>query len=137
MALAVCLISAGLSVPSTIGPLLERCGLEVWTPDSPHADDGHIYNQAICLVIDMPGDTGIATLKLLRDYGVMTPALLVVDAGHKIAVNELGIPYVLDVLPRTVKLRTLLYWIQSMCVAQKLLKRVVANECANTELMYA
>ncbi len=81
MSVGVCLIRAGLPAPDALAGLLTRCGLSVWTPAAPDADDGHIYGGALCIVIDMPREAGFRTLKLFRDYGVQTPVLLIVDPG--------------------------------------------------------
>jgi len=124
MPLGVCLITAGLPRPSPAAELLGKCGFSVWTPDSPGADDGHIYDQAVCLVLDMPADTGVRTLRLLRDYGVKTPAVLVVDGGYNPIFEDLGSPWTLGVIPRTADPRELLRWIESMCITRKLLDQV-------------
>jgi hypothetical protein len=124
MSFGICLISAGLEQPSVIGSLLEKCGLSVWTPASPGADDGYIYQRALCMVLDMPGESGVRTLQLLRDYGVTTPALLVVDSGYVPGPADLKNAWVLDVIPRTSNPRKVLHWIESMCITQKLVQRL-------------
>jgi hypothetical protein len=132
MSFGICLISAGLDRTSAIETLLSQCGLTVWTPTSPGADDGHIYENAICLVIDMPGDAGVRTLQLLRDYGIRTPALLIVDDGYRPGPAELKNAWVLDVIPRTADGRGVLCWIESMCLTQKLLQQVRAAQVGAT-----
>lgn len=108
--------------------LLEKCGLAVWTPSSPGAEDGAIYERALCLVIDMPGAAGLRTLRLLRGYGVTTPAILVADSGHALAADEMKGLGVLDVVPRAADARALLHWIESMCITQRLLERLRSGE---------
>lgn len=118
MSVGVCVITAGLPAPSRIGELLMRCGVDVWTPDSPDADDGHIYDDAVCLVIDMPGDAGVRTLQLFREYSINTPALLIVDPGLERAFLGLKSQRLLSVLPRTADLRGALRWLEVMCRAK-------------------
>ncbi|HUO97604.1 MAG TPA: hypothetical protein VMU01_03005 [Rhizomicrobium sp.] len=128
MPFAVCLIAAGLAQPSRIASVLERCGIPVWTPSSAGADEGGIYRNAICLVIDMPGDAGVRTLRLLRQYGIKTPALLIADSGYAPGPAELGDAWVLNVIPRTADPREVLRWIECMCVTRGLLDRLHAAE---------
>ena len=137
MSFGICLISAGLAQPSIIGGLLERCGLSVWTPASPDADDGYIYERAICVVLDMPGNSGVRTLQLLRDYGVKTPALLVVDSGYVPELADLKNAWVLDVIPRTSNPREVLHWIESMCITQKLVQQLRAAQSDDVERLTA
>jgi FixJ family two-component response regulator len=137
MSFGICLISAGLEQPSVIGSLLEECGLSVWTPTSPNADDGYIYERAICVVLDMPGNSGVRTLQLLRDYGVKTPALLVVDSGYVPGPADLKNAWVLDVIPRTSNPRKVLRWIESMCITQKLVERLRSVQSGDVELLSA
>lgn len=118
MPIGVCLITAGLTAPSAIGDLLQQCGFEVWTPDSPDASNGHIYDCAVCIVIDMPMDAGFHTLRLFRDYGINTPMLLIVDPGLEVACagrrsGRLG------VVPRTADPREIMHWIESVCAAKR------------------
>lgn len=115
MSIGVCLIAAGLAAPSEIGKLLACCGVEVWTPDSPDADDGHIYDDAVCLVIDMPGDSGVRTLQLLRSYDITTPALLIVDPGLERAFEGFAGEALLSVLPRTADMRGAMRWLEVLC----------------------
>jgi hypothetical protein len=118
MAVGVCLVTAGLTDPTNIGAVLERCGFEVWTPDSPDACNGHIYDDAVCIVIDMPMDAGFHTLRLFRDYGINTPILVIVDPGLEVACagrrgGRLG------VVPRTADPREVMHWIESVCTAKQ------------------
>ena len=128
MSLGICMISTERPYPDPVTDLLQRCGFEVWTPNTPGADDGHIYGGAVCLIIDLPGVAGIHTLKLLRDYDVKTPAVLVVDGGYQALPDELGSPWALNITPRPVDPRELLRWIESMCITRKLLDRIEAGE---------
>ena len=137
MSFGICLISAGLARPSAIGSLLEKCGLSVWTPNSPDADDGYIYERAICIVLDMPGESGVRTLQLLRDYGVNTPALLIVDNGYAPGPDELKNAWALDVIARAAGPREILHWIESMCITQKLLQRLRAAQGGDGVLLSA
>jgi hypothetical protein len=118
MPVGICMITAGLAEPSAIGCLLQQCGFEVWTPDSPDACNGHIYNKAVCLVIDMPLDAGFHTLRLFRDYGINTPALLIVDPGLEVACADRRDGR-LGVVPRTADPRKGLHWIASVCAAKQ------------------
>ena len=119
----ICLISAGLSAPNGIGMLLSRCGLTVWTPDSANASsDDSKYERALCLVIDMPGRSGLETLELFRRYGIWTPAILIVDNKDEIPVNRLMQAGALDVLSRPASTRELLRWIECICATQMFLR---------------
>lgn len=133
MSVGVCLITAGLPAPSGIAELLEQCGIQIWTPSSPDADDGHIYDQAVCIVIDMPGETGVRTLQLFRSYGIATPALLIVDPTLERAFQGLGRDGLLSVLPRTADLRGALRWLEAMCRT----KQGYARSADERELMRA
>jgi hypothetical protein len=118
MPFGICLVAAGLSEPSTVGVLLQQCGFEVWTPDSPDACNGHIYDDAIGIVIDMPADAGFHTLRLFRDYGINTPILVIVDPGLEVACagrrsGRLG------VVPRTADPREIMHWIEAVCAARQ------------------
>lgn len=118
MPVGVCLITAGLTAPNTIGSLLQSCGFEVWTPDSPDACNGHIYDRAVCIVIDMPMDAGFRTLRLFRDYGISTPTLLIVDPGLEVACTGRRSGR-LGVVPRTADPREVMHWIESVCTAKQ------------------
>ncbi len=119
MVRGVCLISAGLPGGSELEAVLLCCGLQVWTPQT--AEDASIYGDALCLVIDMPRDTGYRTLRLFRDYGIETPALVIVDPGCELTVSELNCVGVMDVIPRDVGPLRVLRWIQSMYAAHNVL----------------
>lgn len=119
MTRGVCLISAGLPVESGLRELIERCGLAVSTPQT--TEDALVYGRALCLVIDMPEDAPYRTLRLFRDYGIATPALLVVDPGREMAVGELDCDGIMDILPRTANPLHILRWIQSLCAARNVL----------------
>lgn len=114
----ICLITAG--VEGGLEPIFRACGLEVWTPQA--AEDARIYGAALCLVIDMPRDAGYRTLRLFRDYGIATPALLIVDPGREVAVSELDCGGVMDVLPRDANPLRILRWIQSLLAARQALE---------------
>ena len=120
MPVGVCLISAGLNRPGDLGNVLRWCGFDVWTPDSPGAN-GDGYDQAICIIIDMPGDAGFRTLQLFRDYGVRTPVLLIVDPGLEAIGRQGGR---LELIPRTANSREILRWIESVCMIR---------QCAGTD----
>ncbi|GAA0535589.1 hypothetical protein FHS83_003212 [Rhizomicrobium palustre] len=123
MALGVCLITSENKSENAeeLRGLFERCGLEVSTPHSPEADDGHIYDAAVCLVIDMPQGGALRTLRLFRAYGITTPALLIVDPGREVDPETLDCGWVMDVIPRGSNPLRVLRWVQSMCAARKLL----------------
>jgi DNA-binding response OmpR family regulator len=114
MPVGVCLIRAGLPAPDALGELLGKCGLSVWTPAAPDADDGHIYGGALCIVIDMPREAGFRTLKLFRDYGVETPILLIVDPGLEKATAGAEWLWGIDVVPRDVEPRDILRRIEAL-----------------------
>lgn len=119
MARGICLISAGQNGDGALAELFGACGLEVWTPQS--AEDARIYGAALCLVIDMPGEAGYRTLRLFRDYGVTTPALLIVDSGCEMAVSTLNCGNVMDVIPRDAGPLRIMRWIRSMVAARTVL----------------
>ncbi len=119
MPFGICLVAAGLPAPGALGELLRKCGLEVWTPTAPDADDGHIYAGALCIVIDMPREAGFRTLKLFRDYGVRTPVLLIVDPGLEKATAGAECAWTMDVVPRTAPAREILERIEVLCAAHR------------------
>lgn len=121
MTRGICLITAGLPADNGLAELFLNCGLEVWTPQL--AVDARIYESALCLVIDMPRDAGYRTLYLFRDYGVETPALLIVDPGCEVAISELNCGWVMDVIPRDATPLRIMRWVQSMCAARTVLDR--------------
>jgi len=57
-------------------------------------------------------------LRLFRDYGIETPALLIVDPGEEVAVSELNCGNVMDVVPRDANPLQIMRWIQSMLAAR-------------------
>lgn len=97
--------------------------MQVWTPQSPDASNGYIYDHAVCLVIDMPQGAGFRTLRLFRSYGITTPALLIVDPGREVDPVTLDCEGVMDVIVRTSSPLRILRWVQSLCAAGKVLKR--------------
>lgn len=125
MPVGVCLIAAGLKMPAGLENLLKWCGFEVWTPNSPDASDGHIYDEAIGLIIDMPGDAGFRTLRLFRDYGVKTPALLIVDPGLEAIGRQGGR---LEVISRTADARQILRWVETVCMTRRRAPDVLERE---------
>ncbi len=135
MSIGVCLITAGLAAPSALGDLLRRCGITVWTPTSPDADDGHIYDAAVCVVIDMPGETGLRTLQLLRSYSINTPALLIVDPGLERAFQGLNGEGLLSVLPRGADMHGAMRWLEVVCQARN--EIVCVADGNRHELMHA
>ena len=119
----VCLISAGLDAPDAIGALLSRCGLTVWAPDSADASsEDSKYEHALCLVIDMPGRSGLETLELFRRYGIWTPTILIVDNKDEIPPDRLMQTGALDALARPANTRELLRWIECICATQMFLR---------------
>ncbi|GAA0579600.1 hypothetical protein [Rhizomicrobium electricum] len=119
MTRGICLISAGHDDGADFAGLFTGCGLDVWTPQS--VEDAGIYGAALCLVIDMAGEAGYRTLRLFRDYGITTPALLIVDPGSEVAISELNCGNVMDVIPRDASPLRIMRWIQSMVAARSVL----------------
>lgn len=115
MAYGVCLIAAGLPADSNLDELIRLTGLEVWTPDSAGAGDGHIYGGALCLVIDMPREAGFRTFRLFRDHGVETPVLLIVDPGLEAAMTGLDPEWGLEVMARGADPREILARVAELC----------------------
>jgi hypothetical protein len=115
----ICFISAGHDGGAELAELFRACGLVVWTPQS--AEDARIYGAALCLVIDMSGEAGYRTLRLFRDYGITTPALLIVDPGREVAVSELNCGNVMDVIPRDAGPLRIMRWVRSMVAANNVL----------------
>lgn len=118
----ICLISAGNSGAPALEALFRRSGLAVLTPQS--TEDAQVYADALCLVIDMPGDAGYHTLRLFRDYDIQTPALLIVDPGYAVAISELNCGNVMDVVPRDANPLRIMRWIQSLVAAKSVLQQV-------------
>jgi len=93
--------------------LLARCGLTVWTSASA---DAHFRNPlhafTACLIVDMPGLSGLEQLESLRARGISTPTILMACAEDGLPTNRLGPTRVLDVLERPLNTRRLLAWIE-------------------------
>jgi FixJ family two-component response regulator len=123
MSYGVCLITAGLPLPSPLADWLARCGITLWTPASSEAADGSVYKRAMCIFIDMPGASGLKFLDLMRRHGITTPVIIVADRGQYSA-DKLRRAGVLDVLVRPIDARDVLRWIESACIRQKLLDRL-------------
>jgi hypothetical protein len=102
---------------------LEAAGLAVWTPQSPHASNGQVYDDAVCLIIDMPKSAGIELLRLFRFYDIRTPALLIMDREHMADPETIDCGWVMDVVARGENPLRILRWIQSMCAAKHALSR--------------
>lgn len=115
MSYGVCFIQAGLPVPSRVDELLKCCGLDVWTPDYAEADDGHMYGEALCMVIDMPREAGFRVFRLFRDHGVETPVLLIVDAGLEGPLSGLDLGWGLEVVSRDCDPREVLRRVEMLC----------------------
>ena len=124
MSLGICVITAGLPSGSQVAELLDRCGIPVWTPASNDGEDGSACRRAMCLIIDMPGRAGLDILELVRRYGITTPAILVVDRAGALSPEELKHVRALDALPRPLNRRDLLRWIECICVARQLVRRL-------------
>lgn len=124
MALGVCLIATGNPGTEFLTKTLENCGLCVWTPQSPNALEGYIYDQAVCLIIDLPGDAATGLVRLFRFYGIRTPALLIVDPDCIAKCEMADGNRVLDVIPRDASPLRLLRWVQSICAAKRALNRM-------------
>ena len=121
MARAIYLIRAGNGSSDDLEALLRRGGLDVKTPET--LDDPEVYESAVCLVIDMPGDAPYRTLRLFRDYGIATPALLIVDPDAAVTISELNCGGIMDIVPRGANPLGIMRWIQSLCAARQVLDR--------------
>jgi FixJ family two-component response regulator len=69
---------------------------------------GPSAGEAICVVIDLPGEEGLRALETLRHHGVLAPAILVADADAGLPPEALSDCGALDVLERPADKRALL-----------------------------
>jgi len=106
MPFVVILISRGETQTHPVAQALSACGVHVVTPDMPEAADGSAYRDAACVVVDLPGVSGLLTLRMMRHYGVTAPALLIADRDAQLPPAELGSARVLDVIRRPLGQRT-------------------------------
>ena len=124
MGLQICIISGGADVPEKLKPLSARCGLPIRTVTSAERYlAGPNTGEAICFIIDLPGQKGLFALETLRRHGVFAPAILVVDGGEKLSPQALCECGALDVLDRPADKRELLGWIQCVCAARLAIAR--------------
>jgi FixJ family two-component response regulator len=124
MTIAIGLITRDAGAQNRIGSVVSRCGLSIWTADSPDA----YYRDArrthtLCVIIDLPGQEGLEVLEALRDLGIRSPAILIGDPGRTLPAARLANACTLDVLPRPVNTSDLLGWIECVCTATMVLER--------------
>lgn len=124
MTIAIGLITLDADVSGHVGGIVSRCGLSVWTVDSPDAyyRDSR-RSHTLCVIIDLPGQAGLEALEALRDLGIRSPAILIGDPGRTLPSARLANACALDVLPRPVETSDLLGWIECVCTATMVLER--------------
>jgi DNA-binding NarL/FixJ family response regulator len=115
----ICLITTERDADTTIGTLLSRCGITVWSPYTDAVPlEGAKYESALCLILDMPDSHGLETLELFRRYGVWTPAILIMDNTDGMPAGRLLQAGPLAVLARPIDTRELLRWIECIYATQ-------------------
>ena len=118
MSLQILVISDTGDVPQKLDSLPARCGLPIKTVASAQCYlEGPSAGEAICFVIDLPGQEGLQALEALRHRGVLAPAILVADANAGLPPEALSDCGALDVLERPADKRAMLGWIQCVCAA--------------------
>jgi FixJ family two-component response regulator len=121
-------ITGGTDVPEKLNPLSARCGLPTKTIASAERYlSGPSVGEAICFVIDLPGEEGLRALEVLRHHGVLAPAILVADADAGLPPEVLSDCGALDVLERPADKRVMLGWIQCVCAANLAIARARAE----------
>jgi FixJ family two-component response regulator len=129
---AVCLLADNTTLLGGLLPVLEQCGLTVWTACG---TDGYMADsraaQTLCVVIDMAGLDGIEELEELRRRGLREPAILIADRALPLV--RVAQTHVLDVLRKPVPRRDLLSWIECVCAANLVLasRGVIARRLAH------
>jgi DNA-binding response OmpR family regulator len=124
MAAGICVIPDD---PLTLGrtvAALSHCGLTTWV-----AGTAAVYSSepnsapTVCVVIDMPGQTGLELLETLRGNGARAPAVLIADVDTTLRPKRLADASVLDVLRRPLEIRELLAWIECVFVTNVFLDK--------------
>lgn len=123
MAPGICLISVGNPASEHLADRLKACGLSVWTPASPGAGEGEIYQNSVCIIIDLPQNAAVGLIRLFRQYGIRTPALLLVSPGYDGRPDMLDCTGIMDILPRHTSPLRILRWVLSVCAAKHMLAR--------------
>jgi FixJ family two-component response regulator len=117
-------ISMTCDIPSNLGPLATRCGLPVTVVASAESYlSGPGAGDAICFVVDLPGQEGAQALQVLRKHGVEAPAILIADPEAGLSPDVLSECAALDVLHRPASQRELLGWIECVCAANLVIAR--------------
>ena len=128
MGLQILVIADAGDIPEKLDSLSARCGLPIKTVDSAERYlAGPAAGEAICFVIDLPGQEGLRALKVLRHSGVRAPAILVADADAELSAKAVCDCSALDVLERPADKRVLLGWIQCVCAANLAIARARAE----------
>jgi FixJ family two-component response regulator len=126
MAPGICLFASAPAEHDRLAAMLSGCGLNLWPTAS--LDEYMAAPQAksdLCLLIDLPDESGVAMLEDLRRCNVRLPAILVSDSN--IPKARLYEAAVLDVLPRTASPRDVLDWIECVCTAYSAIGKVRAR----------
>ncbi|HXM00347.1 MAG TPA: response regulator [Rhizomicrobium sp.] len=124
MTVSVCFIAAGDSDRDRIGSMLSRCGVALWTVRSPEAYCADPRRMdALCIVIDMPGQSGLEALERLRSRGIRSPAILIGNADSAGSEARLIRACVLDVLRKPIDATELLGWIECVCATRMVLEK--------------
>ena len=124
MTARICLISTEPAALDQISAALSKCGLTVWQPaDVASCAERSAFENTLCLIIDMPGEKGLQLLEALRQAGNNAPAILVCETNVTLPPDRLKFARVLDVVEKSPHLRTLLGWIECICVANMALTR--------------
>ncbi len=120
----ISVIASDRDIFRKLAPIIERTGLLVELMRS--ADQcivGMRSRRTICVILDLPGQGGLAALAALRDAGVLAPAILVAGADAGLPAGSLSDCGALDVLERPADRRALLGWIACVCAANLAISR--------------
>ncbi len=124
MTIGIGLITIDVGDHSPVGGILSRCGFAVRIARSAkgYCDDAGLPD-ALCIVIDLPANSGLEALEMLRARGVRVPVILMADAVTSLPPARLAKACALDVLQRPVDTSELLGWIECVCAATMVLER--------------
>jgi FixJ family two-component response regulator len=124
MTLNVCLIASDPHHENSLSATLSKTGLAVWTSQSVDEFCANVARPGtLCIVVAMPGHSGLEMVEKLRALHVETPALLIVDTAEAVPAKRLADASVLDLITQPATPRDLLSWIECVCVTRLVLTR--------------
>ena len=130
----ICLMRPANTTGGSLETLLERSGLTVWRSESAADYLGDPRAKTtLCVIADMPGQSGLTELVELRLRGGNTPAILLTTPGAHYPQAGIAQARILEALSRVGSERPLLAWIQCICAAHLVMDRRLALQRARLD----